>query len=85
MGRFCAAAWVFVGSLTSLLLRWLWLPGFFGFSSGFSWVLHGFVTALAAQMLVNVGAGSPGRMLENDRVYTVYKPYKVTSLHTRIY
>jgi len=38
-----------------------------GFSFGFSWVLHGFVTALAAQMLVNVGAGSPGRMLENDR------------------
>ena len=55
------------------------------FSFGFSWVLHGFVTALAAQMLVNVGAGSPGRMLENDRVYTVYKPYKVTSLHARVY
>ena len=58
---------------------------FFGFSFGFSWVLHGFVTALAAQMLVNVGAGSPGRMLENDRVYTVYKLYKVTSLHARVY
>lgn len=28
--------------LTSLLLRWLWLLGFFGFSFGFSWVLHGF-------------------------------------------
>lgn len=65
-------------ALTSLALA-------VGFSSGFSWVLHGFVTALAAQMLVNVGAGSPGRMLVNVGAYTVYKPYKVTSLHARIY
>ena len=65
MGGSVAAAWVFVGSLGSLSVRWLWLSGFFGFSFGFSWVLHGFVTALAAQMLENVEAGSPGGLILN--------------------